>query len=82
MPWRYSRQSHIGQAVTDSLLGCLISFVFSERFGRKNPLLVGTTLVIIGAVLQAASYGRVQFIIGRVVGGLGTGLNTSIIPIW
>ena len=65
-----------------AFLGCLVSFIFSERFGRKKPLLAGTSLVIIGAILQTASYGRVQFIIGRVVGGIGTGLNTSIIPIW
>jgi MFS family permease len=62
--------------------GCIGSFAFSEKFGRKKPLYLGTTLVIIGAVLQAAAYGRVQFIVGRIVGGLGTGLNTSIIPIW
>jgi hypothetical protein len=56
--------------------------VFSEKFGRKKPLLFGTVLVIIGAILQAAAYGQPQFIVGRIVGGLGTGLNTSIIPVW
>lgn len=64
------------------LAGCIASFTFSEKFGRKKPLLAGTVLVIIGAVLQTAAYERVQFMVGRVVGGVGTGLNTSIIPIW
>jgi MFS family permease len=62
--------------------GCLVSFSFSERFGRKKPLFIGTTLVIAGAVIQTASYERIQFIVGRIVAGVGTGLNTSIIPIW
>ena len=64
------------------LTGCIASFAFSETFGRKNPIVVGTILVIIGAVLQTAAYERIQFMVGRVVGGIGTGLNTSIIPIW
>lgn len=62
--------------------GCIVSFGFSERFGRKRPIFLGTVLVIIGAVIQAAAYGRVQFIIGRIIAGVGTGLNTSIVPIW
>ncbi|EPE04636.1 sugar transporter [Ophiostoma piceae UAMH 11346] len=62
--------------------GCLGSFIFSEKHGRKTPIMVGTVLVIIGAVLQTAAYGQAQFMVGRVVSGLGTGLNTSIIPIW
>lgn len=56
--------------------------MFSEKYGRRKPLLFGTVLVIIGAILQSAAYGQPQFIIGRVIGGLGTGLNTSIVPIW
>lgn len=64
------------------LAGCVASFFFSERYGRKTPILAGTVLVIIGAVLQTAAYGQAQFMVGRVVSGLGTGLNTSILPIW
>ncbi|KAI9727370.1 MAG: hypothetical protein M1834_008441 [Cirrosporium novae-zelandiae] len=62
--------------------GCAGSLAFSERLGRKKPIIIGTILVIIGAVLQTASFERVQFIIGRIVAGLGTGLNTSIVPCW
>ncbi|CAK7204197.1 hypothetical protein SEUCBS139899_006951 [Sporothrix eucalyptigena] len=62
--------------------GCLGSFFFSERYGRKKPIMAGTVLVIIGAVLQTAAFGQAQFMVGRVVSGFGTGLNTSIIPIW
>lgn len=62
--------------------GSIISMVFSERLGRKNPILIGTTFILIGAVIQTASYSQGQFIVGRLVAGLGTGLNTSIIPVW
>lgn len=63
-------------------VGCIVSFIFSERFGRKRPIFFGTWLIIAGAILQTAAYGVLQFIVGRIVSGVGTGLNTSIIPVW
>lgn len=56
--------------------------MFSERLGRKKPIVFGTIIAIIGAVLQTSAYSQAQFMVGRVVGGIGTGINTSIIPIW
>lgn len=38
--------------------------------------------MVIGAILQASSYGLAQFIIGRIVTGIGNGLNTSTVPTW
>jgi MFS family permease len=38
--------------------------------------------MIVGAILQASSYELVQFIIGRIVTGIGNGLNTSTVPTW
>lgn len=55
---------------------------FSEHLGRKNPILIGTAFILIGATIQTASYSRAQFLVGRIVAGLGTGLNTSLIPVW
>lgn len=37
--------------------------------------------MIIGALLQATSYGRVQIIIGRIVSGLGMGAINSTVPV-
>lgn len=62
--------------------GCISSMFFSEKLGRKKPIFIGTTIIIIGAVLQTAAYSRAQFIVGRIVAGFGTGLNTSIVPVW
>lgn len=62
--------------------GCIFSLTFSEKLGRKKPILIGTVVIIIGAVIQTASYSRAQFIVGRLVAGCGTGLNTSVIPVW
>lgn len=74
--------TYTNQTNTAKSPGCILSFISSERLGRTRPIYIGTTLVIVGAILQTASYGIAQFIVGRIVSGLGTGLNTSIIPIW
>lgn len=36
----------------------------------------------IGAALQTTSYSLAQMIVGRVVAGIGNGLNTSTAPVW
>ena len=36
----------------------------------------------IGAILQIASYGVPQMIVGRIVAGLGNGMNTATAPVW
>ncbi|BCR89364.1 uncharacterized protein ACHE_50562S [Aspergillus chevalieri] len=36
----------------------------------------------IGALLQTTSYGLAQMFVGRVVAGIGNGINTSTAPIW
>lgn len=65
-----------------AFIGSIFSITFTEKLGRKTPILIGTCLVIIGATIQTASYSQAQFIVGRIVAGCGTGLNTSIIPVW
>jgi MFS family permease len=41
----------------------------------------GCVVMIIGAVLQAAAYGRQQLIVGRIVSGLGLGIVNSTAPV-
>jgi MFS family permease len=65
-----------------AFIGSIFSMTFTEKLGRKTPILIGTCLVIIGATIQTAAYSQAQFIVGRIVAGCGTGLNTSIIPVW
>ncbi|KAK5694391.1 hypothetical protein LTR17_024841 [Elasticomyces elasticus] len=50
--------------------------------GRKRAVMLGTSIIGIGAVGQTTSFGLTQFIVTRVITGLGTGINTSIIPTW
>ena len=55
---------------------------FGEKLGRKKAILAGTTIMTIGAILQIASYSVPQMIVGRIVAGLGNGMNTATAPVW
>lgn len=57
---------------------------FGDWLGRRKSVMLGATIMILGVVIQVTSYpGHVplaQFIVGRIVTGVGNGINTSTIP--
>ena len=53
-----------------------------DIFGRPKQIIVGSTIIAVGAVIQTASYGVAQMMVGRIVAGLGTGMNTATAGVW
>jgi MFS family permease len=64
------------------LFGSLFTFFMGEVFGRRRTIMLGCTVLCVGAALQTSSYGIPQLIVGRIVTGLGNGINTSTVPVW
>ncbi|KAI0429252.1 hexose carrier protein [Xylaria sp. FL1042] len=62
--------------------GALICFVFGEKLGRRWSIMIGCIVLAIGGALQASAYSIPHLIVGRIVAGLGNGMNTSTIPVW
>ncbi|KAJ5361092.1 hypothetical protein N7541_001936 [Penicillium brevicompactum] len=62
--------------------GAILAFTVGERLGRKKSILLGTIIMAVGTVLQASSYSLPQMFVGRIVLGLGNGINTATAPIW
>ncbi|KAL8636306.1 MAG: hypothetical protein Q9226_009268, partial [Calogaya cf. arnoldii] len=62
--------------------GAIAAFSLGEMLGRKKTILLGTTIMAIGAILQIAAFGVPQMIVGRIVAGIGNGLNTATAPVW
>ncbi|QRD92342.1 putative MFS sugar transporter [Aspergillus flavus] len=62
--------------------GAIVAFTIGEQLGRKKAILLGTTIMAIGAVLQAASFSLAQMFVGRIILGIGNGINTATAPIW
>jgi MFS family permease len=75
-----------GQIVATYDIGCIIGTLVSmfagDKLGRRRSILIGCHILIVGAILQTASYSLAQMIVGRVVAGVGNGMNTIAIPIW
>ncbi|KAL3469934.1 general substrate transporter [Aspergillus californicus] len=66
--------------------GALFSMFYGEWMGRTRCIAIGASILIIGAIISSASFGPHwglgQFVVGRVVSGVGNGMNTATIPVW
>lgn len=62
--------------------GAILAYFIGDILGRKRTILLGTTVMSIGAILQITAYGVPQMIVGRIVAGVGNGLNNSTAPPW
>ncbi|KAJ5861862.1 uncharacterized protein N7529_009172 [Penicillium soppii] len=62
--------------------GAIVAFTIGERLGRKKAILLGTTIMAVGAILQASSFSLPQMFVGRIILGVGNGINTATAPIW
>lgn len=54
-------------------LGSLAAYWLGDRLGRRKTVLVGTTIMTIGAILQASSYSLGHMMAGRIIAGIGNG---------
>ena len=62
--------------------GAVCCIFVGNPLGRRRTIFLGTSIMVVGAILQTTSYQLPQFIIGRIVTGFGNGLNTSTVPTW
>lgn len=80
------RSTNQGIAVASYNLGCFIGAILTifvgNPLGRRRTIFCGCTTMTIGAILQCTSYSLPQWIVGRIVTGIGNGMNTSTVPTW
>ncbi|KAJ2985080.1 hypothetical protein NUW58_g5725 [Xylaria curta] len=62
--------------------GALLAFSIGEKLGRKKTVILGTVIMTIGAILQTTSFNVAHMIVGRIVTGIGNGINTATAPVW
>ncbi|OOF98298.1 hypothetical protein ASPCADRAFT_513846 [Aspergillus carbonarius ITEM 5010] len=63
-------------------VGAIIALLVGERIGRRMCIIAGCIVLAIGAALQCSAYTIPHLTVGRIVAGIGNGLNTSTIPVW
>lgn len=81
-----TRSTRQGIAVASYNLGCFLGAVITifigNPLGRKKMIMLGTSIMLVGAILQASAFTLDHFIIGRIITGIGNGGNTSTVPTW
>ncbi|KAK5942697.1 hypothetical protein PMZ80_005263 [Knufia obscura] len=83
---RDHRSTIQGISVAAYNIGCFCGAIsciwIGDILGRRKTIFLGSAIMVIGATLQASAFDLSHFIIGRVVTGLGNGMNTSTVPTW
>lgn len=59
--------------------GALLAFGFAEPIGRRWSIMIGCMILTVGAAIQCSAYSVAQLIVGRIVAGVGNGINTATI---
>ena len=72
----------VGCVVFGAMAGNLLAGPVSDRFGRKNVLIIVAALFTISATWSALATGYTEFIIARIIGGVGIGGAILIAPVY
>ncbi|KAF5314218.1 hypothetical protein D9758_018178 [Tetrapyrgos nigripes] len=62
--------------------GCILTFIVGDFLGRRRAMWTAMLIITIGAVLQATAYSVPHIIIARIITGMGTGMETSTVPMY
>jgi MFS family permease len=63
-------------------VGAMSTIITGDMLGRPRQIILGSTVIAIGAIIQTSSYTVAQMMVGRIVAGLGTGMNTATAGVW
>ncbi|MGB5226835.1 MAG: sugar porter family MFS transporter [Eudoraea sp.] len=72
----------VGCVVFGAMTGNLMAGPLSDKFGRRNVLIFVAALFMISASWSALATGYTEFIIARIIGGVGIGGALLIAPIY
>ncbi|KFY46148.1 hypothetical protein V494_00583 [Pseudogymnoascus sp. VKM F-4513 (FW-928)] len=59
-----------------------LNFFIANPLGRRKVIWLSSITITIGAILQASAYSVPHLIAGRIIAGVGTGLETSTLPMY
>lgn len=64
------------------VVGSIITYFIGEKFGRRTMLMAGGIIMVIGTAILGSSYTIAQLIAGRIITGIGNGINSSTAPVY
>jgi MFS transporter, SP family, arabinose:H+ symporter len=76
----------VGWAASSAIWGCVVGAMvagyLSDRIGRKKVLVVTAILFFISSIAAAFANNLTQFILARLIGGLGIGAASMLSPLY
>jgi len=76
----------MGWAASSALIGCVLGLTFSgflnDKFGRKSALIIAAVLFLISAIGSAVPHSLTEFVIYRIIGGMGVGIASMTSPMY
>ncbi len=73
---------YVGCALIGSILGVSVAGLLSDRFGRKNILILSAVLFSVSAIGCAFSADISQLVFYRIIGGIGIGVVSIVSPLY
>ena len=78
--------AQMGWAASSALVGCMFGCIFagvlSDWIGRKITLIIAAVLFTISAVGSAVPHSFTEFVIFRMIGGIGVGTASMLSPLY
>lgn len=72
-----------GITIASYTLGCffgaVVTIFVGDILGRRKVIFLGSSIMVIGAALQCSAFSLGHLIAGRVITGVGNGMNTSTV---
>ncbi|KAJ9654419.1 hypothetical protein H2201_009003 [Coniosporium apollinis] len=65
-----------------ALIGALSCLDLGDRLGRRATVFLGMGFMLVGGVLQTSAWNVAQITVGRVISGIGLGLQVATVPSW
>lgn len=82
LPLRTGVGTVVALYTVGGIFGSLSCIYLGDLLGRRRVIFLTSAVSIIGAILMATSFGLAQFIVARLVLGLGTGGYVATVPVW
>lgn len=75
-----------GWAASSAIWGCIVGVILagilSDKFGRKKVLILSALLFAISAIGSSIPDNLTQFVIARLIGGVGVGIASMLSPMY
>lgn len=72
----------VASALVGCIAGCMLAGPLGYRYGRKKSLILCALLFFIGALGTALPVTFSHFVIFRIVGGIGMGIASFVVPVY